>query len=274
MGQISLGVGTSHSPGQTSWIGSAPLKQVENCYDAWFKIRDAIKTIKPDLIVEFSNGHYSNFHLHNMPAMCIGIGPSNIGPSDGPMSKIPAGEVPGHPDFALNLVEASFEAGFDPSWSGDLKLDHGVMIPYHTFNLEHNIPLVPILVNAMVDPIPTPLRMYQYGQFLRKFIASRPKNERVVVIGAGGLAHDVGTAKSGWIDEDFDHEILENFEKGRSESICAYNSKKFHKSGNGAQESLAWIAAMGAMDAGKFKTLAYEPVVSWITGTGIGIWEQ
>lgn len=274
MGQIALGVGTSHSPGQTGWIERAPLKMAENCYAAWFKIRDAIKSIKPDLIVEFSNGHYSNFHLHNMPPMCIGIGPTHIGPSDGEMIKIQSGEIPGNSDFALSLVEGAYEAGFDPAWSGDLKLDHGIMVPYHTFNSEHNIPVVPILINAMVDPIPTPARMYQFGQFLRRFIASRPNHERVVVIGAGGLAHDVGTARSGWIDQDFDHQFLENLEKDRVEAIWNYNSAKFAKSGNGAQESLAWIATMGAMGDQKFTTLAYEPVEGWITGTGVGIWQQ
>jgi len=274
MGQISLGIGTSHSPGQTGSIDIAPLKQVENCYDAWFKLRDAVRSLKPDLIVEFSNGHYSNFHLHNMPAMCIGIGPTHIGPIDSGMIRIPRGEVPGHSDFGLGLVKAAYQAGFDPTWSGDLKLDHGIMVPYHTFNLEHDIPLVPILVNAMVDPIPAPARMYQFGQFLREFIASRPKNEKVIVIAAGGLAHDVGTARSGWIDENFDHDFIENLEKNRVEAMWDYDSAKFAKSGNGAQETLAWIATMGAMGGQKFKTLAYEPVVEWITGTGIGLWEQ
>ena len=274
MGQVVLGIGTSHSPGQTGQIDFASLNQVENCYDAWFKIRDAVESIKPDLIIEFSNGHYSNFHTHNMPAMCIGIGPTHMGPSDSEFIRIPRGEIPGQSDFALDLVKAAYQANFDPAWSGDLKLDHGVMVPYHTFNLEHNIPLVPILVNAMVGPIPTPVRMYHFGKFLREFIAGRPKGERVVVIGAGGLAHDVGTARSGWIDQDFDHNFIENLEKDRVEAMWDYDEDKFAKSGNGAQETLAWIATMGAMGGAKFKTLAYEPMVEWITGTGIGMWEQ
>jgi aromatic ring-opening dioxygenase catalytic subunit (LigB family) len=276
MGQIALGIGTSHSPGQTGQIDFAPRKQVENCYEAWYKLRDAVESIKPDLIVEITNGHYSNFQMHNMPAMCIGIGATHWGPppGDAEMIRITPGEIPGQADFGLNLVQAAYQAGFDPAWSGDLNLDHGVMVPYHTLNVAHDIPLVPILINAMIDPIPTPSRMYHFGEFLRGFIASRPKNERVLIIGAGGLAHDVGTERSGWIDEDFDHQFIENLEHDRVEAVWDYDSVKFARSGNGAQETLAWIATMGAMGGQKFKTLSYEPVVEWITGTGIGMWEQ
>ncbi len=273
MGQIVLGVGTSHSPGQTGLIDKAPIRQVENVYEALGKIRRTIESLQPDLILELSNGHYSNFNVHNMPAVCVGIGPTHYGPIDGKTIRIPEGEIPGHPEFAKSLVEQAYESGFDLAWSGDLRLDSGIMVPYHTFNPDHTIPLVPILLNAMVLPVPTASRMYQFGSFLRKFIVSRPKNERIVIMGTGGISHDVASQRSGWIDSDFDHEFLENLGHGRVESVTNYTTEKFERSGNGAKEVLAWMAAMGAMGDRKAKVLTYEPVVEWITGTGVVVWE-
>ncbi|MSQ31800.1 MAG: hypothetical protein EXR59_00975 [Dehalococcoidia bacterium] len=272
MGQIVLGVGTSHSPGQTSQIDRPPLKQVENCWNAWMKIRSAVQTLKPDLIVEFSNDHWCNYY-DPYPPLAIGVGASHYGPVDGDMIKIPKGQIPGHADFAMSLLKAAYENGFDPVPQQNTLIDHGHAIPYHTFNPEHNIPLVPILINAITEPMPTTRRLYQFGNFVRTFINSRPKGERVMIIGAGGIAHDVGTPRSGWIDTDFDHEFLENLEHDRVENINAYTSERMGKSGNGAHEIRSWVAAMGAMKGTKAKVLAYEPVVEWITGTGVVVWE-
>ena len=113
MGQIVLGVGTSHSPGQIGSIDRAPIKQVENVYGALRKVRKAIESLKPDLIVVLSNGHYSNFHVHNMPAVCVGVGPTHYGPTDGGMIGVPAGNIPGQAEFAMGLVKSGYEAGFD-----------------------------------------------------------------------------------------------------------------------------------------------------------------
>ncbi len=272
MGQIVLGVGTSHSPGQTGQIDRPPLKQVENCWNAWMKIRSAVQTLKPDLIVEFSNDHWCNYY-DPYPPLAIGVGASHYGPVDGDMIKIPKGQIPGHADFAMSLLKAAYENGFDPVPQQNTLIDHGHAIPYHTFNPEHNIPLVPILINAITEPMPTTRRLYQFGNFVRTFINSRPKGERVMIIGAGGIAHDVGTPRSGWIDSDFDHEFLENLEHDRVENVSSYTSERLGKSGNGAHEVRSWIAAMGAMKGTKAKVLAYEPVVEWITGTGVVVWE-
>jgi protocatechuate 4,5-dioxygenase beta chain/2,3-dihydroxyphenylpropionate 1,2-dioxygenase len=272
MAQIVLGVGTSHSPGQTGQVDRPPLKQVENVWGAWKKIKLAVDSLQPDLILEFSNDHWCNFY-DPYPPLAIGLGATHFGPVDGDMIKIAKGQIPGQPEFARSLLLASYEAGFDPAPLESAVIDHGHAIPYHTFNPMHNIPLVPIFVNAIKEPMPTTRRLYQFGKFVKAFIASRPKNERIMIIGAGGIAHDVGTPRSGWIDEAFDHEFLENLEHSRVENVCSYTSERLIKSGNGAHEVRSWIAAMGAMEGARPKVMAYEPVVEWITGTGIVAWE-
>ncbi len=273
MAKIVLAVGTSHSPGQINGFERMSLKRLENLHGSWSYIRNAVRSLKPDLIINISNEHHVNFYEQNMPAICVGVGESHFGPTDGDNIRVAKGMVPGNANFASDMVKQAYCDGFDLAWSKDLSLDHGHMIPYQFFNPEHTIPMIPIMVNTVLYPMPEPARVYQFGKFLGKFIASRPTNERIVVVGAGGISHDVGTPRSGWIDVDFDHEFLENLEHVRADKISGYTTEKLAKSGNGTHEIKSWVAAMGSVGDLKPRVLAYEPAEELITGTGIVVWE-
>ncbi|MSQ32150.1 MAG: hypothetical protein EXR59_02790 [Dehalococcoidia bacterium] len=272
MGKVVLAIGTSHHPGILGGFDRQSMRYLEKMYGSWTHLKNAVRSVQPDLILNISNEHHVNFYEQNMPAICVGTGASHFGPTDGDNIRVAKGQIKGHPNFAADLVRSAYSANFDLSWSKDLSLDHGHMVPYQLFNPEHDIPMVPILINTVLHPMPEPARIYQFGAFLGHFIASRPKNERIVIIGAGGVAHDVGTPRSGWVDVDFDHQFLENLEHVRIDRMKAYTSEQLSKSGNGTHEIKSWLAAMGAMGEIKPKVLAYEGEEVGV-GTAVAVWE-
>jgi len=273
MGEIRVGAALSHAPGITGWPARADSEQAGRFYAGIEKIRRAFDAAKPDVIVLVCNEHFVNFYLNNMPAICVGIGESHFGPVE-PEAwlRIPKGKVPGHPALAKALVQEGLNSGFDLSFAEELTLDHGSMVPLHLITPEMNIPVVPILVNAVAEPMPLPKRIYQLGALLRQVVSARPKGEGVAILGSGGLSHWVGTPEMGRINVAFDERFLSLAGEGKGNHLSEWSPEEIGKGGNGAHEVRSWIGVMGAFPEVKGEVVAYEPVVQWATGCGAIIW--
>ncbi len=273
MGEIVLAAAASHAPGITGYPDRAG-EQGSRFMAGMEQIHQAFEEAQPDVIIEICNEHFVNFHVNNMPALCIGTGEYNVGPME-PEAwlHIPRTNVPGHPEFANAIVKEAYNAGFDLSFSERLLLDHGTVVPLHFFTPNMDIPVIPILVNSIAEPMPLPQRMYRLGKLISQVIATRPKGERVAVIGTGGISHWVGTPEMGRINVDFDERFLESIERGQGEAIADWTPEQIGQGGNGAHEIRNWIAVMGAVADAKGEVTTYEPVVEWVTGSGAVIWK-
>lgn len=272
MGEIVVGLAASHAPGVTGAPEPAG-EQGTRFYAGMEKLRKALEEAQPDLIIEIANEHFVNFYLNDMPAICVGVGESHYGPVEPEFFlRIPPRVVPGHPEFGKELVRQAYASGFDLAFSEELALDHGTMVPLHFILPNNDIPVVPILVNNITEPMPSPRRLYQLGQLIRQVVASRPKGEKVAVVGTGGISHWVGTPEMGLINVEFDERFLEHIERGRGEAISEWTPEEIGKGGNGAHEIRNWIAVLGAMAGVKGEVAAYEPVVPWVTGSGAVVW--
>src|SRR3546814_6774126 len=76
--------------------------------------------------------------------------------------------------------------------------------------LFRSIPVVPIIQNCSVAPMPSLGRCYRLGAALRRAIEAWPNPARVALIGAGGLSHWVGMPGMGRVDTDFDRRSEEH----------------------------------------------------------------
>jgi hypothetical protein len=143
-----------------------------------------------------SNGHFTNFFLENFPQLYIGLGERNWGPTEAwlPIDKA---WVPGHPGLGDHIARSTLQAGFDPAFSHQLELDHGVMTVYHELDPELQLPLVPIVQNCAVHPMMPLRRCYEFGVALGDAIRSYDGLDRVALAGAGGLSHFIGGAPGG-----------------------------------------------------------------------------
>jgi hypothetical protein len=251
---------------------SAPEEQRTNFFNALNWLRDEAVAREAQACVVLSNEHYTNFFLENFPQICIGLGEKNWGPTEEwlPIDKV---WIPGHSGLGNHIAVHTLNSGFDPAFSHQLELDHGIMTVYYELDQTMKLPLVPIVQNCAVPPLMPVRRAYEFGRAVGAAIRSYDGLERVALVGAGGLSHWIGNPRVGDIDEDFDRWFLERLERREMDQVLDMQDDEIELAGNGNHEMRTWVAVAGAMDPVTATTLAYEPVYPWITGMGVAYWE-
>ncbi|AGE71080.1 hypothetical protein ATY89_00770 [Sulfolobus acidocaldarius] len=89
-------------------------------------------------------------------------------------------------------------------------------------------------------------RCFELGRAIARIVAKkRPENEKVAIIGTGGLSHFPGTPYYGKIDIDFDNFILETLKAGKGKELAKLSDDKLEETGN--IELRTWIVPVGAV---------------------------
>lgn len=272
MAEIVMAYCASHAPMMSAARFAAPEKQRENFLGALRWIREEAESREVEACVVLSNEHFTNFFLENFPQICIGVGERNWGPTEEwlPIDKV---WIPGHPGLADHIARYTLGAGFDPAFSHQLELDHGVMTVYHELDETMALPLVPIVQNCAVEPLMPVRRTYAFGKALGEAIRAYEDLSRVAVIGAGGLSHWIGTPRVGDIEQEFDRWFLDRLEHGELDDVLDMPDSEIELAGNGSHEIRSWLAVAGAVAPTTARTLAYEPIYPWITGMAVAHFE-
>src|SRR5690606_15495915 len=169
--------------------------------------------LRPDLIVIVSSDHMFNIHLGLQPPFTVGVADEHVPFGD---MDIPREPFPGHRAFAEAFVERAAEAGYDLAKAEEYNPDHGVALPLLFANPERRIPVVPLLVNINMTPIPSPKRCLGLAGVLRDSLErDLPAGARAVVIGAGGLSHWLNVPGMGTVNRDFDRRVIDALASGR-----------------------------------------------------------
>ena len=236
-------------------------------------MRRRLAALRPDVLVVHTTDHWVNFFLDNIPAFCVGIGDEHEGPPEPFMKPVfPHETLPGHAGLGRHLLERAFAADFDPAYSHRLKLDHGMCVPIWLLGLEPMPKIVPVLINLVEKPFPSPARCLAWGRMLRAAIESYPEDVRVAVLGTGGLSHSIGETTMGWIDEPFDHACIELFRSAPDEKIAADLDRMLETTGNGGAEVRAWAVAHAAAGGRGFDLIGYTPMPMALIGCGLAEW--
>ena len=272
MAEIVLAYCSSHAPMMSSARMTATEEQRTNFFGALDFLREEAHARDVQACVFLSNEHYTNFFLENFPQLCIGLGEKNWGPTEEwlPIDKV---WIPGHAGLGNHIAEYTLGHGFDPAFSHQLELDHGIMTVYHELDSEMKLPMVPIVQNCAVPPLMPLRRAYEFGKALGDAIRSYDGLERVALIGAGGLSHWIGNPRVGDIDEEFDRWFLERLERDELDQVLDMPDSEIELAGNGTHEIRTWVAVAGAVQGAPARKLAYEAVYPWITGMGVAHWE-
>lgn len=268
MGEIVAAFASSHAPLLTAAPEAADPAQTRPIYEALQQLREQLSAARPDALVVCSNEHFTNFFFDNYPPFCIGIGEAHEGPVEDWL-KIEKCMVPGAPALGRELLTRAYDEGFDPAFSEELRLDHGIMTLLHFLTPDMTLPVVPIIQNCSVVPMPAVQRCYQFGAFLARAIAAQNAVPRVALLAAGGLSHWVGAPHMGEINDGFDRAFLDLLAGGRGRVAAGLSNEQIEQAGNGAHEIRSWITLAGAMGPRPAKVLAYAPVHAWITGMGV-----
>lgn len=270
MARIVAAAAASHAPSIGTIRDPSVSPEWRRVFDGFGTVREAFAKARPDVLVVVANDHLDSFFLSAMPAFAIGAAPE-YPPADEGYGRPESPPILGREDLGTFLVEQAYEAGFDPLIARELAVDHGVNIVYPLVRPERDLPIVPIIQNTAAPPLPTARRCWQLGRFLAGAIARWPGEERVALIGTGGLAHQLGGRNMGWIAEDFDRRMLDLLTAGPREDLAALTNAEIDAAGNGTNEIRNWITVAAAVGDAPGRVVAYEKIL--VTGTGIVLWD-
>jgi len=229
---------------------------------------------RPDVLIVVSPDHWVNFFISNLPAVCIGIGEEHDGPPEPFMQKVyPHTRLKGHTAFCRHLLETALAHDFEPALSHRLRLDHGTCIPLWRMGVDIALPIVPMIVNDLEEPMPSIRRCLAWGRLIRQAIESYREPLRIALLGTGGLSHSIGEATMGWIDEAFDHACIKHFSDSDDERLAAFLTEALPRTGNGAHEIRDWVVAHAAAGSKGFELIDYFPSPQTLVGAGFAAWK-
>lgn len=251
MARIIGGIGSSHVP----TIGVAYDKGKQE-HAAWKPLFDGYKAAfawlaeqKPDVLIFFYNDHLNAFFYDLYPTFAMGVGASYEVADEG-AGKRNLPPVKGNPAFAAHLAEQLLSEEFDLSVFQDKPLDHGVFSPLPLL-WPHNGTwpgaLIPIEVNVLQYPLPTAMRCFKLGQAIRRAVESYPEDLRCVVVGTGGLSHQVHGERTGYNDTDWDMEFIDLIEHDPERLARLRHVDFVRRGGAESVEQIMWLAMRGAL---------------------------
>ena len=251
MARILAGLGSPHAPA----VGAAVDRHDEQSaywkplFDGFVPMRAWLERVRPDTIILFSNDHFTSFFLDVIPMFAIGAAAEHEIADEG-WGKRPLPPVPGDTAFAQHLACSIAADGFDPAVCHRLPLDHGCLSPLSAllpWTPRWPARVIPILVNVLHFPIPTPARCYALGRAVRRAVASYPQDRRVVVLGTGGLSHQLTGERYGFINPQWDAEFLDRLESDPDSLAALDHRQLIERGGTESVEVILWLCMRGAL---------------------------
>ena len=140
---------------------------------------------------------------------------------------------PGDPALSWHLIESLVADEFDVTICQEMLVDHAFTIPLALlWPVPHSRPVrtVPIAINTVQHPLPSPARCFKFGQAIGRAIESFAEDAQVLVIGTGGLSHQLDGARAGFINKEFDLLCMDQLVRD-PEALARYSSLQISRSG-------------------------------------------
>jgi hypothetical protein len=253
MARLVGGVGCSHVPA----VGAAIDKGLtgDPYWAPYFaKIGPArrwMAEVAPDVCIVVYNDHASAFGLDVIPTFALGLA-DEFPPADEGYGPRPVPPVAGHPDLAWHLAESLILDEFDLTLVNEMPVDHGLTVPLSVVwgtPEAWPCPVVPLLVNVVQYPPPTGRRCYRLGRALRRAVESFEGDERVVIMGTGGMSHQLQAQRAGLINVDFDLAFLDRLVADPDGAAAIPHVEYLREAGSEGIELVMWLVMRGALPA-------------------------
>lgn len=251
MAEIIGGIGTSHVPA----VGAALDKgQTGDPYWSGYfaktlPVKEWIAAAKPDVLVVVYNDHASAFSLQIVPTFALGMAEEFTIADEG-FGPRPVPTVLGHPELAWHLAESLVLDEFDLTMVNEMSVDHGLTVPMSVlFGQPDAWPcrVVPLCVNVVQYPVPTGARCLRLGQAIRRAVASFAGDERIVVVGTGGLSHQISGERAGLINAEFDGRFLDLLVDHPASAAQIPHLEYLREAGAEGIEMIMWLTMRGAL---------------------------
>jgi protocatechuate 4,5-dioxygenase, beta chain len=241
---------TSHVPA----IGGAIAKGLQQepywkpFFDGFVPVREWLEKAKPQVAVVFYNDHGLNFFLDKMPTFAVGAAPEYRNADEGwGLPTLPP--FRGAPELSWHVIEHLVRRDFDVTTCQEMLVDHALTIPMELFWPASTCPvvIVPVCINTVQHPLPSARRCLALGRAVGEAVASWPGPERAVMIGTGGLSHQLDGERAGFINKGFDLKFMDTL-AAEPEWATQYGIHELvEQTGTQGVELLMWLAARGAV---------------------------
>jgi gallate dioxygenase len=271
------GIGTSHVP--TIGVAYDKRKQQDPAWAPLFAGYEPVATWleaeKPDVLVFFYNDHATSFFFDLYPTFALGVSGAFDLPDEG-AGRRPLPRIKGHPGLAIHMAESLVNDEFDLAVFQERALDHGCNSPLSLlWPHEPDWPgaIVPIAINVLQYPLPTAMRCYKLGQAVRRAILSYPEDVRVVVVGTGGLSHQIHGERTGFNNTEWDMRFLDLIHKDPLQLARMRHAEYVELGGAEGVEVIMWLAMRGALseDIRKVHESYYLPMT---TAMAVALYEE
>lgn len=280
MAEIVFAAGVPHAPGLIGLLEAAPQDIRTTVHTMFADLRERLLATRPDVLIVFANDHLANSRPRAYPDFLIGMAPVHRGPWEWYREWLGCRdyEVRGNPEVAEALLRGLNRRGHRMhAQRENLRFDDNISIPSLHLRLdEAGIPIVPVLQNCTVPPLPDTRECYALGQSLADLIArDLPAGMRVALLGSGGLSHEPGGSRYWYIDREFDLWLLELMASGDHDKLLAdLNIARMEQSGSGGtMELLAWVVVAGAIGPRYGTQSDYALHTNFKCGIGAVTWD-
>ncbi len=249
MAKIIGGVATTHVPS----IGKAIAdKKYDDPYWKPFfggfdYVHQWLAREKPDVAAFFYNDHGLNFFLDKLPTFAVGAAKEYRNEDEGwgiPVARPALGDQA----FSWHLINTLVADEFDITMCQEMLIDHAVTIPLVLMWPGHwPVKIVPIAINTVQHPLPSMTRCLKLGRAVGRAIESYPQDLRVMVVGTGGLSHQLDGTRAGYINKEFDQLCLDKI-VSEPDTLTRYSIHDVVAlAGAQGVEFLNWMAMRGAL---------------------------
>ena len=278
MGRVVGGIGLSHVPSIGPVVDRGRMAEPawKPLFAAYVPVRDWLQRLKPDVAIVVYNDHGADFTFDKYPTFALGVAQRYAIGDEGfgtrPLPEI-EGDVPLSDHLAQVLI---YEHEFDLTLCQELAVEHGFLVPMNLcFPHGQNgwpVRAIPLQVNVIQHPLPTARRCYRLGQALRAAVETFPEDLKIVVMGTGGMSHQLQGKRFGYMNEKFDQWFLDQLEADPESLARITHQKIMEEAGAEAVELIMWLTMRGAVArARRVHRNYYAPMT---TGMGLITFES
>jgi protocatechuate 4,5-dioxygenase beta chain len=251
MAEILGMVTTSHVPS----IGNAIAKKIQHneywgpFFNGFPPIHKWLNEKKPDVAVVFYNDHGLNFFLDTMPTFSVGAAQEYINEDEGwGIPTLPP--YKGDASLSWQIIEGLVERDFDITTCQTMKVDHAFTLPLKLlWPDETRCPVItiPICINTVQFPLPSAKRCFELGKAVGEIIQKIDSDLKFLMVGTGGLSHQLDGERAGFINKDFDKEFMNSMLSNPHWATQFSNYELVEKVGTQGIELIMWLAARAAL---------------------------
>lgn len=279
MARLLGGLGTSHVPSIAAAMdkGLQDTPEWKPFFDGYQPAQEWVSRNRPDVAVVVFNDHYNAMFLDRVPTFGVGCG-AQYQPVDEGWGPRPIPAFDGHADFGWHLLDSLVESHFDPEIIQEIKVDHGLQVPLELFwgrpEDAWPVKVVPIFVNVLQYPIPLPSRLYALGRALRHAIEDYDSDESFVVVGTGGLSHQLQGARAGFLNREADRQFLRDIAEN-PDVLAGWTRQQYVETfGTEGAELIMWLVMRGCLDPKVTTVASHYFAPASMTGAGMIVLEN